>query len=231
MVMKTSRENATHAITLIETIVVVAVMALLAILILPTLRRARTHSGISCINNLKQIGLAFKEWSLDNDGKYPMQVCVADGGARELIATGDVASVFRVMSNECSTPKVLICPADKKRLAAANFENALSDSSISYFVGIDATTSTPAMFLSGDRNITNGLSLKRGILDLTTNKMAGWTTEIHTLPARKFFGFDIGKIGWGNVGFADGSANRGGSRELSEWLQDSGAATNLLAIP
>ncbi|HKI68147.1 MAG TPA: type II secretion system protein, partial [Verrucomicrobiae bacterium] len=183
------------------------------------------------INNLKQIGLAFKEWSLDNKGRYPMQVSVANGGAGELIATGDVASVFWIMSNELNTPKILICPADKKRMAATNFENSLSDSNISYFVGIDATTSTPAMFLSGDRNITNGVLLRRGVLELTTNRIAGWTTEIHTRPARNFLGFEFGKVGWGNVGFADGSVQQGDSHELNQWIQKCDAATNHLAIP
>lgn len=53
--------------------------------------------SISCINNLKQIGLAARIWSNDNGG--------------EILPTD-----FLTMSNELSTPKVLVCPADTNRM-------------------------------------------------------------------------------------------------------------------
>ena len=48
-----------------------------------------------CVNNLKQIGLAIKIWSSDHDDKYPTSLMV--------------------ISNELSTPKILICPGDTAR--------------------------------------------------------------------------------------------------------------------
>jgi len=41
---------------------------------------------ISCSNNLKQLGLAYQVWAGDNDGKFPMAVSVANGGALESTA-------------------------------------------------------------------------------------------------------------------------------------------------
>ena len=53
-----------------------------------------------CANNLKQVGLAVRMWALDNKDRYPT----------------DILSC----SNELSTPKVLICPADS---AKQQFQN------------------------------------------------------------------------------------------------------------
>jgi hypothetical protein len=74
-------------------------------------------------------------------------------------------------------------------------------------VGIDATRSTAAIFLSGDRNLTNGSAIQRGWLELTTNQIVGWTTEIHTYPIKTILGMNAGKIGFGYIGLVNGSAN------------------------
>ena len=50
---------------------------------------------IQCVNNLKQVGLAFRIWAGDNQDKYP--------------------TTLNVMSNELSTTKILVCPSDKAR--------------------------------------------------------------------------------------------------------------------
>jgi prepilin-type processing-associated H-X9-DG protein len=97
------------------------------------------------------------------------------------------------MSNEMSTPHVLICPADK-RVRAGGLGAVFSNTNLSYFVGLDAVETYPSMFLCGDRNIINGLPVENGILVLATNRPFSWTPELHN-----------GQV---NVGLADGSVHQ-----------------------
>jgi type II secretory pathway pseudopilin PulG len=185
-----------RALTLVEVLVVIAVLVVAVALILPVLAIAtRRSSKLNCASNIKQIGIAYRLWEGDNNGKYPMSVSVTNGGAMELVATGNVAACFQVMSNELSTPKILLCPEDTRRAYATNFSTGFSGANISYFVNPDAVETYPQMILDGDDNLlVDGKPVQPGILNLRPGATIGWTKDRHH--------------GVGNIGMADGSAQQ-----------------------
>lgn len=213
-----SRRFPSAGFTLIALLVIVAVVALLAAILLPWLAGAHDRSRrIQCVNNLKQCGLAFRIWEGDNNDRYPMDVPVTNGGTKECTTGAETYRHFKVMSNELSTPKILVCPNDD-RAAAADFVH-LNNSHVSYFVGLDAKETDPQMLLAGDRNITGGGAPEKGVLKLVPGEPVAWTSAIHNHA--------------GNVGLADGSVQQFTSSGLFTALKNSGSPTNTwrLALP
>jgi len=218
-----------------ELLVVIGVVALLvavAAALLPALAAPKRRvSRINCVNNLKQIFLSFRIWEGDNGDKYPMQVSVINGGAMELAVAGNASAIFRVLSNELSTPRVLVCPEDTSRHYATGFTTDLNNQTISYFVGLDAEDKCPKMILSGDDNLeVNGVRVRPGILNLSTNASVEWTeNERHGRPQQ----WSIRKqhLRIGNVGLVDGSVASTTTLACQSALVNTGFATNRFVIP
>jgi prepilin-type N-terminal cleavage/methylation domain-containing protein len=218
--MKLNPAISRRGMTKIEVLVVIALIAVLAAMLLPALAMAkRKSSRVGCSSNLKQIGLSFKTWSLDNNDKYPMQVSVTNDGTMELIANGNAFVHFQVMSNEISATKIVTCANDVARTHAISFAD-LNNQNVSYFVGVDATPTmtNSAAFLAGDRNLSlNDAPVNPGLVSFTPNFVAGWTKQIHNKQ--------------GNVLLSDGSVQQWNSTRLDEAMKHTGMATNRLAIP
>jgi hypothetical protein len=159
--------------------------------------------------------------------RFPMQVPVTNGGTMEFVKNGAAWVHFRVMSNELNTPKVLFCTAEKGngRTVATTFSSLpaqgevpfTNDNNVSYFVGVDAAQTNKSMWLSGDRNITNRLNPKHGLLSFPTNRPTGWTSDLHNQI--------------GNIGLADGSVQQYTNSRLQLGLVQTGVQRVRLAMP
>jgi competence protein ComGC len=222
----------TAALTLVEVVVVISIIAVLILIFLTKtgleiknqIRTGRGESAkITCINNLKQIGTAYRVWAGSHGDKYPMQTSVTNGGTMELANGRNAWINFSVMSRELSTPKILFCPADADKIPATNFTNGFDNSKINYFVGLDADETNPQMFLSGDDNFAvGGVPVKSGLIQLLPNTPISWTAMRHHFS--------------GEIMFSDGSvtpsADRNATHKLTNLIQENSfGATNRLAIP
>jgi len=210
-------QRRTHALTLIELVVVLAIVVLIAALFLP----ARHRSGavarrISCVSYLKQIGLGHRIFASDHTNAFPAGVGTNFGGAKDYVQVGDVFRHFLCISNELSTPSILACRTDTRK-PAENW-SSLSESNVSYFLNLDANEEDPTTILAGDRNLlVNGKRVPPGPLTLTTNSLVAWDKDMHCES--------------GNTLFGDGHVDQLSKAWLLEQVRVMQIPTNRLLIP
>ena len=222
---ETAPTGKSSALTVVEVLVVIGVLGILMALLLPaTVGNRPSMPNTQCLYHLKQIGYAARMFADDNNGRFPPQVSVTNGGSMEYISINSPALHFRTLSHYLvGTWSVWHCPADPSKQPLTN-RSALTDRNLSYFISVDATLALPSAIQAGDRNLqVAGQPVAPGRFTLTTNAAVGWTRDLHTLRQ------NAGWVESGNLLFADGHAQRL-KADLPVVIQRQGLATNRLAV-
>ena len=129
------------------------IIAILAGMLMPALYKAKGKAQrITCVNNLKQVGIGLRIYATDNQDKIPWQNDGERGTAKYAEPRSDTSALldtsgkpifdknawrhFQALENELGNPKILRCPSDPNVQQVTSFSN-LSANSVSYWLRTD----------------------------------------------------------------------------------------------
>jgi prepilin-type N-terminal cleavage/methylation domain-containing protein/prepilin-type processing-associated H-X9-DG protein len=122
-----NQQSIKRAFTLIELLVVIAIIAILAAILFPVFAQARERArAISCLSNLRNVGLATMQYIQDYDETYPLGYMWDGtdwGGTMWTVGIGPYLQKYGAtntsfVNGEVTGASVLICPSFRPTLDA-----------------------------------------------------------------------------------------------------------------
>jgi prepilin-type N-terminal cleavage/methylation domain-containing protein len=114
MSTRSTDQQRQDAFTLIELLVVIAIIAILAAMLLPALARAKAQAlQAQCVNNNKQVNVAFMLYADENREFYPLCQGWQASGGKDGKYDVFVAMTNRPLYKYQGSPEIFRCPADR----------------------------------------------------------------------------------------------------------------------
>jgi type II secretory pathway pseudopilin PulG len=232
--MKPTLNQRRSAFTFIELIVVILVVLALVTILMPLDFHSSKSKAqrIACLNNLKEIGTAYRLWADDHGGHTPASEVASRGGWSDLLTNADQGencwTNYAILADAFGrNPKLVMCPADDRFVATEIvFHN---NSNLAYFVGVSANTKSPRSILAGDRNLGGGTvpdsdfgfspaSGEGNDVAIPINGSVSWSLKMHSADK---------PAGAGNILMDDGSVQQVSSASFNKnWLRNAVPTTN-----
>jgi prepilin-type N-terminal cleavage/methylation domain-containing protein len=104
--------------TLVELLVVMAIIAILAALLMPSLGRAKAKTrNITCVSQLRQLGIAVRLYAEDNDSTLPVVEMMPSAPLNPQFPFRRICDVLGLelgkARGDTNSPAVFKCPADR----------------------------------------------------------------------------------------------------------------------
>jgi hypothetical protein len=198
LVLRSTSARNGAAFTRLDLTVIVALLVGFMAMVLPLLANNSARSSqAGCLNNLRQIGIAFQGWGNDHEDRRPWSVPMSEGGSSGHVLRANAWFHYAFLSNHLA-PGVLMDPSETvphKRRAenwavtpdGGFLHSAFRNNAVSYMFSLHTTVTEANNILAADRHVQfsgAGVCPVGGVTPINAlatraPSFRGWTNNVH----------------------------------------------------